>query len=133
MKIALNGTKVRAFKGVDKNGHEYEFVTVWGRTGDNKQVRTIFNNKMLYRAITSNPTLTVLDSVEVETSGIRERTFTGRDGSVSVLEAVDPVPTGIEKAAFPTTSRWPEWGELMKAVAPASADAPAAAEAEAEF
>lgn len=135
MKIRINGLKVRAFKGVDKKGRGYEFITLWGRDDKDNPVRVIFNNAKLYGAITSVPGLTALDCVEVEAPGHKDHTFTGRDGlSVTVSEVTDPMPTGIEKSAFPATEKWPDWETLMAEVAaPASADAPAAAEAEAEF
>ena len=135
MKIRINGLKVRAFKGVDKKGRGYEFITLWGRDDKDNPVRVIFNDKKLYGTITSVPGLTALDCVEVEASAPREHKFTGRDGSVvSVIETTDPMPTGIERSTFPTKYPWPTWGDLMtEAAAPASADAPAAAEAEAEF
>lgn len=136
MKITLNGTKVRAYKGVDKRGRTYQFIVVGGRTDDkdNKPVRVIFNNKGLYEAIAS-ATDSVLDTVEVEASATRERVFTGRDGlPVTVIETVDPLPTGVERSAFPAKYPWPTWGDLMaEAAAPASADAPAAEDSEAEF
>ena len=135
MKIRINGLKVRAFKGVDKKGRGYEFITLWGRDDKDNPVRVIFNNAKLYGTITSVPGLTALDCVEVVASTTREHKFTGRDGSVvSVIETTDPMPTGIGKSAFPATEKWPEWGDLMKAAsASESADAPAAEDSEAEF
>lgn len=131
MKITLNGTKVRAYKGVDKQGRPYQFIVVGGRTNE-KTARAIFNNKGLYEATASAAT-SILDSIEVEASATREHSFTGRDGStVSIIETVDPMPTGIEKSAFPARYPWPDWETLM-AEASAEAPAPAAAEAEAEF
>ena len=135
MKIRINGLKVRAFKGVDKKGRGYEFITLWGRDDKDNPVRVIFNNAKLYGTITSVPGLTALDCVEVEASAPREHKFAGRDGkTVTVIEVTDPMPTGIGKSAFPATEKWPDWETLMKeAAAPASADAPAAEDSEAEF
>ena len=132
MKIALNGTKVRAFKGV-KNNRPYEFAVVSGHTEDGKTARAVFNNRGLYSAIASEAT--ILDTVEVAADRVRERTFTGRDGkTVTTVEVTDPMPTGIERSTFPTKYPWPDWETLMKeAAAPASADAPAAEDSEAEF
>ena len=125
MKIRINGLKVRAFKGVDKKGRGYEFITLWGRDDKDNPVRVIFNNAKLYGTITSVPGLTALDCVEVEASAPREHKFTGRDGkTVTTVEVTDPMPTGIERSTFPTTEKWPEWTILME-VAGASTDAPA--------
>ena len=136
MKIRINGLKVRAFKGVDKKGRGYEFITLWGRDDKDNPVRVIFNNAKLYGTITSVPGLTALDCVEVEASAPREHKFAGRDGkTVTVIEVTDPMPTGIGKSAFPATEKWPEWGDLMKAAsASESTDATAAgSDSEAEF
>ena len=135
MKIALNGTKVRAFKGVDKKGRGYEFITLWGRDDKDNPVRVIFNNRAIYGAITSAP-LTILDTVEVEALTKKERTFTGRAGEpVTVVEVTDPMPTGIERSTFPTTEKWPDWETLMaEAPAPATGSgADSEADSEAEF
>ena len=130
MKIALNGTKVRAFKGV-KNNRPYEFVVVSGHTEGGKTARAVFNNRGLYAAIASEAT--ILDTVEVAADRVRERTFTGRDGkTVTTVEVTDPMPTGIERSTFPTKYPWPDWEDLMVG----SADAPAATaveDSEAEF
>ena len=135
MKLLINGTKVRAFKGVDKNNRPYQFIVVGGRTEENgKAARAVFNNRWIYEAIAS-AAASILDCVRVE-GETHEHSFTGRDGkTVTVSEAVDPTPVGLTKSQFPTTKKWPDWETLMKeaASAPASADAPAAAEAEAEF
>ena len=135
MKITLNGSKVRGYKGVDRNGNPYEFAVVSGRTEDGKTARAVFNNAKLYGAITSAP-LTILDSVEVEALTKKEHTFTGRAGEpVTVVEVNDPTPTRLVKSEFPTTEKWPEWGDLMKAAsASESTDATAAgSDSEAEF
>lgn len=134
MKIALNGTKVRAYKGVDKQGRPYQFIVVGGRTEENgKAARAVFNNRWIYEAIASEAT--ILDTVEVTADRVRERTFTGHDGkAVTTVEVTDPMPTGIERSTFPTKAKWPDWETLMElAEAPASADAPAAEDSEAEF
>lgn len=137
MKIRINGLKVRAYKGVDKQGRPYAFTTTGGRTEDGDPVRVIFNNKGLYEAIASEAT--ILDTVEVEPVTTREHSFTGRDGlPVSIVEAVDPTPVGLTKSQFPTTKKWPGWEDLMESAgAPASTDAPAtgsgAEDSEAEF
>ena len=136
MKIRINGLKVRAFKGVDKKGRGYEFITLWGRDDKDKPVRVIFNNEKLYGAITSVPGLTALDCVEVEAPGHKDHTFTGRDGlSVTVSEVTDPMPTGIGKSAFPATEKWPDWETLMaEAPEPATGSgADSEADSEAEF
>lgn len=136
MKIRINGLKVRAFKGVDKKGRGYEFITLWGRDDKDNPVRVIFNNAKLYGTITSVPGLTALDCVEVEASAPREHKFTGRDGlSVTVSEVTDPMPTGIGKSAFPATEKWPDWKTLMaEAPAPATGSgADSEADSEAEF
>ena len=133
MKITLNGTKVRAFKGVDKNNRPYQFIVVGGRTEeDGKTARAVFNNEGLYEAIASEAT--ILDTVEVESLVTRDHTFIGRDGkTVTVIEATDPTPVGLTKSQFPTTKKWPDWDTLME-VAGASTDTPAPAEdSEAEF
>ena len=134
MKITLNGTKVRAYKGVDKQGRPYQFIVVGGRTEENgKAARAVFNNRWIYEAIAS-AAASILDCVRVE-GETREHSFTGRDGStVSIIEAVDPTPVGLVKTQFPAKYPWPDWETLMKeAAAPASADAPAAEDSEAEF
>lgn len=136
MKITLNGTKVRAYKGVDKQGRPYQFIVVGGRTEEKGEAaRAVFNNRWIYEAIASAAS-SILDCVRVE-GETREHSFTGRDGStVSIIEAVDPTPVGLVKTQFPAKYPWPTWETLMEsaeAPAPASADAPAAAEAEAEF
>ena len=134
MKITLNGTKVRAFKGVDKQGRRYEFTTLRGRTEDGP-VRVIFNNRYIYEAV-AKATTSILDTVEVEaeSESVHKRTFVGRDGkTVTVIETVDPTPVGLTKSNFPTTEKWPDWETLMaeaSAGAPASTDAPADSEAE---
>lgn len=136
MKIRINGLKVRAFKGVDKKGRGYEFITLWGRDDKDNPIRVIFNNEKLYGTITSVPGLTALDCVEVEALGHKDRTFTGRDGlSVTVSEVTDPMPTGIERSTFPTTEKWPDWETLMaEAPAPATGSgADSEADSEAEF
>lgn len=135
MKITLNGTKVRAYKGVDKNNRPYQFIVVGGSCEDGKTARAVFNNRGLYSAIAKSG-ISTLDTVEVVASTTREHKFTGRDGStVSIIETVDPLPTGVERSAFPTTEKWPEWGDLMKAAsASKSTDATAAgSDSEAEF
>lgn len=131
MKIRINGIKVRAFKGVDKKGRGYEFITLWGRDDKDSPVRILFNNKSLYEAIAS-ATESVLDTVEVTADTVHERTFVGRDGNaVSITETVDPMPTGIERSVFPAKYQWPTWGDLMaSAEAPAGADSDADSEAE---
>lgn len=131
MKITLNGTKVRAFKGVDKNNRPYQFIVVGGSCEDGGAARAVFNNRGLYSAIASEAT--ILDTVEVAADRVRERTFTGRDGkTVTTVEVTDPMPTGIERSTFPTKYPWPDWEDLMVG----SADAPATAaveDSEAEF
>lgn len=136
MKITLNGTKVRAYKGVDKQGRPYQFIVVGGRTNE-KTARVIFNNRGLYGAVASAAT-SILDSIEVEASAPREHKFEGRDGkTVTTVEAVDPMPTGIERSTFPTKYPWPTWETLMEsAEAPAPATGSGAdseADSEAEF
>ena len=136
MKIRINGVFVRAFKGVDKQGRRYAFTTLRGRTEDGP-VRVIFNNRYIYEAV-AKATTSILDTVEVEaeSESVHKRTFVGRDGKhVSIIETVDPTPVGLTKSQFPTTEKWPEWGDLMKAAsASESTDAPAPAEdSEAEF
>lgn len=133
MKITLNGTKVRAFKGVDKNNRPYQFIVVGGHTEGGKTARAVFNNKFLYEVIAKAAT-SILDNVEVAADRVREHSFTGRDGHpVSIVETVDPTPTELVKTQFPATLPWPDWETLME-VAGASTDAPAPAEdSEAEF
>lgn len=139
MKLLINGTKIRGFKGVDRNGNPYQFIVVGGSAGG-KMARAVFNNAKLYGAITSAPGLTILDTVEVEALVTRNHTFMGRDGkTVTVIEATDPMPTGIGKSAFPATETWPDWNAVMEtakvgdAGAGTEADAAAAEDSEAEF
>lgn len=135
MKIRINGVFVRAFKGVDKQGRRYAFTTLRGRTEDGP-VRVIFNNRYIYEAV-AKATASILDTVEVEaeSESVHKRTFVGRDGKpVSIIETVDPLPTGVEKSNFPTTEKWPEWETLMESAGTgASVDAGAGADSEAEF